>query len=148
MEVEQTMNEKKQFLVQVDAHKRWTPGTYRVVTKEELDDLLSHYGGTILRLVSNGERGAMAMWACFKSNINGGCYGDMINAYRLLTDDSRSLVDREHELRHLWYQYEELWRIRYYGTVEAYHLKRAAEAKEHYDKYAPKEVQEIGSKMF
>lgn len=133
------MNEQKQFWVQVDAYKHWTPGTYRSVTKDELDALIDHYGGTIMRLVSNGEQGAMAMWACFKSNISGGCYSDMINAYRLLTDDKKSLVDREHELRHLWKQYEELYRIRYYGTVEAYHLKRAAEAKERFEKYMPKE---------
>lgn len=129
------MNEQKQFWVQVDAYRHWTPGTYRAVTKEELDDLIDHYGGTILRLVSNGKQGAMAMWACFKSNISGGCYSDMINAYRLLTDDKKSLVDREHELRHLWKQYEELYRIRYYGSVEAYHRRRAAEAKVYYERY-------------
>lgn len=130
------MSEQKEFLVQVDEYKKWTPCVYRTVTMDEMDALLAHYGGMVLRLVSNGTQGAMAMWACFKSNINGGCYSDMINAYRLLTDDSRSLVDREHELRHLWNQYKELWQIRYYGTVEAYHLKRAAEAKERLDRYA------------
>lgn len=75
------------------------------------------------------------MWACFKSRISSGCYGDMINAYSLLTDDYKSLVDREHELRHAWYHYMELWQIRYYGTVEEYFLKQAATAKEHLSKY-------------
>lgn len=134
------MSEKKEYMVQVDAYKKWTAGKYRTVTKDELDDLLDHYGRMILRIVSNGQQGAMAMWACFKSRINSGCYGDMINAYRLLTDDRQSLVDREHELRHLWYQYEELWRIRYYGTVEAYYLARAKKEKEYFENYAkPKE---------
>lgn len=140
------MHKQETYLIQVDAYKKWTPGTYRAVSKEELDDLLDYYGGTILRMVSNGQNGAMAMWACFKSRIAGGCYSDMINAYRLLSGDMKSLVDREHELRHLWCQYEELWRIRYYGTVEAYHLDRAKKAKEYFEKYAPKEGDGSGKK--
>lgn len=132
------MGKSKRYLVQVDANKKWTPCTYREVDEEELDAILDYYGGTILRIVSNGNKGAMAMWACFKSRIAGGCYSDMINAYRLLSDDSKSLVDREHELRHIWNQYEELWRIRYYGTVEAYYLAKAEKAREYFDKYKPK----------
>lgn len=126
-------NEK--FFVQVDQYKKWSPGKYREVTREELDELLEHFGNRVLRMCSNGSEGAMAMWACFKSNINHGCYSDMINAYRLLTDDSKSLVDREHELRHAWNEYEELWQIRYYGTVEAYYLEQAQKAKEYRERY-------------
>lgn len=126
-------NEK--FMIQVDAHKNWAPGKYREVTRDELDALLEHFGHKVLNICSNGCEGAMAMWACFKSNINGGCYSDMINAYRLLTDDRKSLVDREHELRHAWNQYEELWQIRYFGTVEAYYLDEAKRAKEYRERY-------------
>lgn len=136
------MAEQKEFWVQVDQYKKWTHGVYRKVTKEELDALLEHYGGTIMRIVSNGSKGAMAMLACFKSRIYAGCYSDMINAYRLLTDDPKSLVDREHELRHLWEQYVELWRIRYYGSVEAYYLERAKEERKHFERYAPVEAKE------
>lgn len=127
---------KKDFYyVQVDEYKKWSSGKYRKVTADELDELLKVFGDKVLNLCSNGSEGAMAMWACFKSRINGGCYSDMINAYRLLTDDSKSLVDREHELRHAWDEYEELWRIRYFGTVENYYLKKASEARERYEKY-------------
>ena len=133
------MPKQKEYLVQVDAYKKWTPGVYRKVSADELDALLDHYGRMVLHIVSNGTKGAMAMWACFKSRINGGCYSDMINAYSLLTDDTQNLVTREHELRHLWNQYEELWRIRYHGTVEQYYLDRAAEAKERFEKYNPRE---------
>lgn len=126
---------QESYLVHVDAHNNWTPCTYREVTADELDKILEAFGNKIMRICSNGKNGAMTMWACFKSRINGGCYHDMINAYRLLSDDSKDLVTREHELRHLWNQYEELWRIRYYGTVENFYLQRAKESKEELDKY-------------
>lgn len=139
--MENTFNQQpeKEFWIQVDEHKKWTPCKYRKVNEAELDMLLDHYGAMILRIVSNGQEGAMAMWACFKNCISGGCYSEMINAYRLLSGDSKSLVDREHELRHLWNQYEELWRIRYHGSVENYHIKRAADARAHFLKYCQKE---------
>lgn len=127
--------EQKIYMVQVDEYMHWTPSKYRPVTAEKLDEILDKYGRAILNIVSNGEKGAMAMWACFKDRISGGSYSDMINAYRLLTDDSKNLVEREHELRHLWDKYEELWCIRFFGTVEAYHLEKAQIAKEHFERY-------------
>ena len=125
---------QESYLVRVDKFNKWTPTEYREVGAEELDGILEVFGKRVLDICSNGSRGSMAMWACFKSRINGGCYGDMINAYRVLTDDSKSLVDREHELRHSWNEYEELWRIRYFGSVEEYHLQKAKEAKEECEK--------------
>lgn len=127
---------KKDFYyVPVDKYGNWTDTEYRRVSREELDKLEEKYGRAVLKICSNGNIGAMAMWACFKNVIDGGCYGDMINAYRLLADDHNSLVDREHELRHAWNHYEELVRIRHYGTVENYYLERAKKAKERYEKY-------------
>lgn len=125
---------RESYLVRVDQFNNWTPIEYRKVDAEELDSILDVFGKRVLDICSSGNRGSMAMWACFKSRINGGCYGDMINAYRVLTDDSKSLVDREHELRHCWEEYEELWRIRYFGSVEEYHLQKAKEAKEQFEK--------------
>lgn len=136
------IDKNEKFFVQVDQYKKWSPGKYREVTCDELDELLEHFGNRVLRMCSNGSEGAMAMWACFKSNINGGCYSDMINAYRLLTDDSKSLVDREHELRHAWNEYKELWQIRYYGTVEAYYLEQAQKAKEYRERHLKAEVKQ------
>lgn len=127
--------EDKQYLVPVDQCGNYTPCKYRKVNEAELDSLLDKYGKKVLRMCSNGTQGAMTMWACFKSRIDGGCYHDMINSYCILTDDSKSLVDREHELRHAFAQYEELWRIRYHGTVENYYLERAKKAGEHYRRY-------------
>ena len=126
---------REAYFVRVDEFNKWTPCKYRKVDADELDKILEEYGKKVLEICSNGQRGAMAMWACFKSRINGGCYGDMINAYRLLVDDSKSLVDREHELRHAWEEYNELWRIRYFGSVEEYHIQKAKEAKEQMEKY-------------
>ena len=97
---------QEKYFVRVDQWKHWTSDKYREVTADELDALIEHWGKEILSIVSNGRKGVMAMWACFKSRINGGCYSDMINAYQLLTDDHQSLVDREHELRHKWKEYE------------------------------------------
>lgn len=126
------MDKDTKFLVRVDQYGNWTEDTYRAVTREELDDILEKYSRQLMDLVA-GKTGAMAMWACFKnvtSAVSGcGGYGDAINAYRMLTDDHKSLEDREHELRHFWKKYEELKQIRYHGTVEAYYLKRAEEAK-------------------
>lgn len=129
------MAKKEYYMVRVDKNGMWTPCEYRRVTCNELDMLLDTYGKNVLGLCSNGSNSAMAMWAYFKSKICGGCYGDMINAYRLLTDDSKSLVDREHELRHMWDKYQELWRIRYFGSVENYYLEKAKESKEHFNTY-------------
>lgn len=125
---------RESYMVRVDKFNKWTPCEYRSVDADELDKILEEYGKRVMSICSNGQMGAMAMWACFKSRINGGCYSDIINAYRLLTDDSKSLVDREHELRHVWQEYEELWRIRYFGSVEEYHLQKAKEAKEEFQK--------------
>lgn len=133
---------KKEFYVQVDENKKWSSGKYRKVTREELDEILDTFGKEVLKLCSNGNQGCMAMWACFKNRINGGCYGDMINAYSLLSDDSKSLVDREHELRHALNHYHELWKIRYYGTVEEYYFARAKEAKEKYEKYCSLDIED------
>ena len=113
----------------------WTECKYHKLTLEQMDDALQKWGNKVLHIVSNGKEGAMAMWACFKSHINSGCYSDMINAYRLLTDDHKSLVDRERELRHAWNHYEELWQIRYYGTVENYLKEELERAKERYQRY-------------
>lgn len=130
------MEEKKFFRVPVDNHDKYTPCSYRTVTKEELDKLLEKFGNRVLQICERGNLGAMAMWAVFKSRICCGCYSDMINVYRLLSGDNQSLVDREHELRHAYREYEELWQIRYFGTVEEYYLEHAREAKEHFEKYA------------
>ena len=130
------MTDKKEFLVPVDEHGNWTDGKYRKVGRDELDKIVKQYGGKVLSICSNGKNGAMAMWACFKSRINGGCYSDMINAYDLLADDSRNLVEREHELRHLWDKYEELWAIRYYDTLENYYLEQAAMAREYFERHS------------
>ena len=126
------MDKDAKFLVRVDQYGNWTEDKYREVTRDELDEILEKYSRQLMDLVS-GKTGAMAMWACFKnvtSAVSGcGGYADAINAYRMLTDDHKSLEDREHELRHFWKKYEELKQIRYHGTVEAYHLERATEAK-------------------
>ena len=134
---------KKDFyFVSVDENNKYTSCQYRKVTREELDKLIDVFGKRVLEICSNGKEGAMAMWACFKNQINQGCYSDMINAYRLLADDSKSLVDREHELRHAWCEYKELTQIRYYGSVEEYYLKKAKEAKERFERYAKTEEDE------
>lgn len=126
------MGKDIKFLVRVDEYGNWTEDKYREVTREELGKILEKYSRQLMDLVC-GKTGAMAMWACFNnvtSAVSGcGGYGDVINAYRMLTDDHKSLEDREHELRHFWKKYEELKQIRHYGTVEAYHLKCAEEAK-------------------
>ena len=113
----------------------WTDCKYHKLTIEQMDDALEKWGNKILHIVGNGKEGVMAMWACFKNRINSGCYSDMINAYRLLTDDHKSLVDREHELRHAWNHYEELWQIRYYGSVENYLKEELERAKKYYQNY-------------
>lgn len=123
------MDKDTKFLVRVDQFDNWTEDRYREVTRDELDEILIKYAGQLMDLIS-GNRGAMAMWACFKNVTGSGCYADAINAYRMLTDDHKSLVEREHELRHFWNKYDELRKIRYYGSVEAAYLKRAEEAKE------------------
>lgn len=126
------MDKNEKFLVRVDQFGNWTEDKYRAVTRDELDEILAKYSRQLMDLVA-GKTGAMAMWACFKnvtSAVSGcGGYSDAINAYRMLTDDHKSLEDREHELRHLWNKYNELKKIRYHGSVEAYHHKMAEEAK-------------------
>lgn len=126
------MDKDFKFLVRVDQYGNWTEDKYREVTRDELDAILVKFSRQLMELVS-GKTGAMAMWACFKnvtSAVSGcGGYSDAINAYRMLTDDHKSLEDREHELRHFWKKYEELKQIRHYGSVEAYYLKRAEEAR-------------------
>ena len=129
------MTDKREFLVQVDEYGNWTEGKYRKVNAEELDEILKKYGDRVLSICSSRSRGAMTMWACFKSRINSGCYSDMINAYTLLSDDPKSLHEREHELRHAWDEYEELWAIRYHGTLEQYYLDEAKKAREHAERY-------------
>ena len=109
------------YFIRVDVYNKWTPCEYRKVSKEELDNILEDYAGKLKSICSCGERGAMTMWAYFKNKLDKGCYSDIINAYRLLCADNKSLVDREHEFRHLYDQYRELWQIRYYGSVEEYH---------------------------
>ena len=113
----------------------WTPCEYHKLTAEQMDEAVKKWGDKVLRIVGNGKEGAMAMWACFKNVINGGCYSDMINAYRLLTDDHKSLVDREHELRHTWNKYYELFKIRYWGSLENYYKAEAEDAKKHFERY-------------
>ena len=126
------MNKDIKFLVRVDQYGNWTEDKYREVTRDELDAILIKFSRQLMDLVS-GKNGAMAMWACFKnvtSAVSGcGGYSDAINAYRMLTDDHKSLEDREHELRHFWKKYEELKQIRHYGSVENYYLKKAEDAK-------------------
>lgn len=126
------MEKQTKFLVRVDQYGNWTEDKYREVTREELDEILAKFSRQLMDLVS-GKTGAMAMWACFKNvtcSVSGcGGYSDAINAYRMLTDDHKSLEDREHELRHFWKKYEELKQIRYHGSVEAFYLKKVEEAK-------------------
>lgn len=126
------MEKDTKFLVRVDQYGNWTEDKYREVTRDELDEILAKFSRQLMDLVS-GKPGAMAMWACFKNvtcAVSGcGGYSDAINAYRMLTDDHKSLEDREHELRHFWNKYDELKKIRYHGSVEAYYLKKAEEAK-------------------
>ncbi len=121
-------------------------GKYRKVNAEELDEILKKYGDRVLSICSSRSRGAMTMWACFKSRINSGCYSDMINAYTLLSDDPKSLHEREHELRHAWDEYEELWAIRYHGTLEQYYLDEAKKAREHAERYQQTETTNKGDK--
>ena len=123
------------FLVRVDENGKWTSTKYRKVGVKELDEILDKYRAELRRICGNGKQGAMTMWAFFRNKIDGGCYSDLINAYDLLGDDSKSLVDREHEFRHLFNQYEELWQIRYHNSVEEYHLGKAEDAKKKLDDY-------------
>ena len=134
------MTESKKFLIQVDEYGNWTEGKYREVDAAELDKILKKYGDKVLSICESRERGAMIMWACFKSRINSGSYADLINAYALLSDDPKTLHEREHELRHAWDEYEELWAIRYHGTLEQYYLDEAKRAKEHADRCQGKET--------
>ena len=120
--------EQETFWVQVDEWGNWSPCKYREVTADELDKLIDLYGKRVLQLVSRGREGAMVMWAVFKNRITGEGFSDLSNAYRLLTDDTPCLLTREHELRHAYEQWEELFRIRYYGSVAAYYLHKADEA--------------------
>lgn len=129
------MVKREFYYVPVDKNNRWTPCNYRKVTCEELDKILQVYREEILKMCKNGSQGAMTMWAYFKNVTCSDCYGDMVNAYSLLSNDHKSLVTREHEFRHMWNNYQELWRIRYFGTLEEYYLKKAAEAKERMEKY-------------
>ena len=140
------MTDKREFLVQVDEYGNWTEGKYRKVNAEELDEILKKYGDRVLSICSSRSRGAMTMWACFKSRINSGCYSDLINAYALLSDDPKSLHEREHELRHAWDEYEELWAIRYHGTLEQYYLDEAKKAREHAERYQQTETTNKGDK--
>lgn len=123
------------YYVRVDARNKFTPTKYHKVTCEELDEMIDVFADRVLSICSNGNNGAMTMWACFKSALCRGCYSDLINAYRLLSGDSKSLVDREHELRHAWEEYIELKRIRLYGSLYEYYMKKAEESKRVYDKY-------------
>ena len=129
------MAKKEYYMIRVDEYGNWTPCKYRKVTGDELDKILNTYGKNVLGLCSNGKNSAMIMWAYFKNIISSGCYEDMINAYRLLSNDNKSLVDREHELRHMWDNYQELWRIRYFGSVENYYLEEANDAREFFERY-------------
>lgn len=129
------MAKKDFYYIRVDEKGIWTPCKYRKVTREELDKILDTYGKKVLAICSNGTIGAMSMWACFKSRICSGCYSEMISMYQLMSNDTKSLVDREHELRHMWYQYEELWQIRVAGSVENYYLNKAEESKKHFENY-------------
>ena len=129
------MAKKDFYYIRVDEKGLWTPCKYRKVTREELDKILDTYGKKVLAICSNGTIGTMSMWACFKSRICSGCYSEMISMYQLMSNDTKSLVDREHELRHMWYQYEELWQIRVAGSVENYYLNKAEESKKHFENY-------------
>lgn len=130
-----TEKDPRVFFVRVDENGKWTPTKYRKVGVEELDDILNSYKAELRRICGCGKRGAMTMWAYFRNRIDGGCYSDLINSYELLGEDSKSLVDREHEFRHMFMQFEELWQIRYYSTVEEYYLKKAEEAKDKLNNY-------------
>lgn len=123
------------YAVRVDIYNKWTPTQYRYVSRDELDTIIKIYGNEVKEICSRGNQGAMTMWAYFKSIIDSGCYSDMINAYRLLSGDNISLVDREHELRHAFEQYKELWAIRHYGSLSEYYLKKAKEAENTWKKY-------------
>lgn len=126
------------YYVPVEVNGDWNSCKYRKVSLEELDELLDLYRNKVLEICRNGEKGVMAMWAFFK-NTMGVAYTDMANAYDLLTDDHKSLVDREHELRHEYNHFKELHHIRYYGSVEEYHLVCADNAKKRLGKYTMEE---------
>lgn len=129
------MSKREFYYVRVDKNNNWTSTKYRKVTDKELDKIIIYFKNKILQICSNGSQGAMTMWAYFKNLTCAGCYNDIINAYSLLSNDYKSLVDREHEFRHLWNQYRELYKIRYYGSVEEYHLAMAKNAKNDFEKY-------------
>lgn len=128
----------KTYKVPVDPHGNWIEnrGGVYILDEETLDKIISKYEGEIYRLIE-GRKGVMAMWACFLNHlsIRGTCsYSSAINAYCIMSDDHKSLVDREHELRHKWNQYEILWKIRYHGSLTQYYedkLKEKREWEEH-----------------
>ena len=122
------MNEKT-YQVRVDELGNWRKSTYRKVTETELDKLIEEYGKKVMEICMRGQNGAMTMLAFSKNAVSGGSYEEMICAYELLSEDTKSLVDREHELRFAWEHYQELQRIRCFGTLENYYLEQAKEAR-------------------
>lgn len=119
------MNKKKTFLIPVDQYKNWTEGKFREVDLKEMEDILQYWAYKVMELCA-GRDGSMAMWAYFKSRTNNGCYSDAINAYRILTNDSKSLVDLEHNLRHTYDEWRYLWAVRYYGSYAKYQEVKTA----------------------
>ena len=106
------------YWVPTDKFGNWTPDKEIKMTADELDKIIDKYEGEIYRMIE-GREGAMTMWACFLNHMQKG-YSSAINSFHLLTNDHRSLVDREHELRHKWNQYRELQNIRYHGSEREY----------------------------
>lgn len=115
------------YWVPTDKFGNWTPDNEIKMTADELDKIIDKYEGQIYRMIE-GREGAMTMWACFLNHMDKG-YSSAINSFRLLTNDHRSLVDREHELRHKWNQYRELQHIRYYGSSTEYYEHMVEECK-------------------
>lgn len=113
---------KTTFLVRVDEYGNWTRKQYREVTADELDVILDKYSRKIKNTISSSS-GAVAMQSCFNSITSG--YESPEG-----TDNVQTPKDCEYVLRLLLTRYDELKRIRTYGSVEQYHISKANKARE------------------
>lgn len=113
---------KTTFLVRVDEYGNWTRKQYREVTADELDVILDKYSRKIKNTIS-GNSGAVAMQSCFNSITSG--YESSEGA-----DNAQTPKGCEYILRLLLTRYDELKRIRTYGSVEQYHISKANKARE------------------
>ena len=113
---------KTTFLVRVDERGNWTRKKYREVTADELDVILDKYSRKIKNTIASN-KGAVAMQSCFNSIASGYEYPEG-------ADNTQTPKDCEYVLRLLLTRYDELKRIRTYGSVEQYHLSKANKARE------------------